>query len=145
MKAKQAVRIFVFGLFFTSLLLVSIIFYLELSGKLRDRSAYIVLPNEGGYVESWVPYLSQLARALDVSDLSIKTYTTNADLHDYIKKADALNILWIEVPLSSDFPIADIIETDLLTPLYNPQKVLESTPTVIQKTFFSTYPSSENT
>jgi hypothetical protein len=143
MKAKQAVRIFVFGLFFTSLLLVSIIFYLELSGKLRDRSACIVLPNEGGYVESWAPYLSQLARALDVSDLSIKTYTTNADLHDYIKKADSLNILWIEVPLSSDFPFADIIETDLLAPLYNSQKILESTPTVIQKTFFSLYPSFE--
>ncbi|HUH43642.1 MAG TPA: hypothetical protein VLZ44_00575 [Treponemataceae bacterium] len=145
MKAKQAVRIFVFGLFFTSLLLVSIIFYLELSGKLRDRSACIVLPNEGGYVESWAPYLTQLARALDVSDLSIKTYTTKADLHEYVRKADRLNILWIEVPLSSDFPITDIIEADLLTPLYNSQKVLESTPTVIQKTFFSLYYSSEYT
>lgn len=141
MTAKQAVRIFIFGLFLISLLLISLVFYLELSGKLKDRSACIVLPNEGGYVESWAPYLTQLSRALGVSDLSIKTYTTSEELHDFIHKAERLNVLWIEVPLRKEFSLKKDIENNLLSPLFNRENVLESSPLVVQKTFLNLYDS----
>lgn len=143
MKAKRAVRYFVFGLFFTSLLLVSLILYLELSGKLKDRSACIVLPNEGGYVEAWTPYLSQLSRAFDVSDLSIKTYNSETELYELIHKAENLNILLLEIPLSLDFSLQKAIDDNLLMPLFNAQKVLETSPRVVQSVFLD-YFHSEN-
>ena len=137
MKAKKTVRVFVFGLFFTSLILISLIFYLEISGKLKDRSACIVLPNEGGYVESWAPYLSQLSRVLGVSDLSIKTYTNEAELYELLEKTESFNILWIEIPLKSSFSLQKAIDNKLLMPLCNPQTVLETSPLVVQNIFLS--------
>lgn len=137
MKAKKTVRVFVFGLFFTSLILVSLIFYLEFTGKLKDRSAYIVLPNDGGYVESWAPYLSQLSRVLGVSDLSIKTYTNEKDLYELLEKTESFNILWIEIPLKSSFSLQKAIDNKLLMPLCNPQTVLETSPLVVQNIFLS--------
>lgn len=137
MKAKRAVRVFVFGLFFFSLFLISLLFYLELTGKLKDRYACIVLPNEGGYVESWAPYLTQLSRVLGVSDLSIKTYTHEKDLHELISKADLLNILWIEIPLNIDYSLEKEIINNQLIPLLDAQTVLSSSPPVVQSIFLS--------
>lgn len=137
MKAKKTVRVFVFGLFFTSLILISLIFYLEITGKLKDRSACIVLPNEGGYVESWAPYLSQLSKVLGVSDLSIKTYTNEEDLYELLEKTESLNVLWIEIPLTSSFSIQNAIDNKRIMPLSNSQKVLEISPFVVQNIFLS--------
>lgn len=113
MKLKYAVNIFIAFFLTAAITLGTIVFLLEKSGRLSERTASIALPNEGGYVEAWTPYLSQIARTVDVPELNIKTYTTYAELEEIFKQADKYNLLWAEVPLSSQFPVKKLYDDEL--------------------------------
>src|SRR5574344_1078682 len=110
MKLKYAVYIFIAFFLTAALTLAAAVFFMERAGRLSERTAAIALPNEGGYVEAWTSYLSQIARTVGVPELSIKTYTTYAELEDLFRKADKINLLWAEVPLSSRFPMKSLFD-----------------------------------
>ncbi|HOS29947.1 MAG TPA: hypothetical protein PLR39_04000, partial [Treponemataceae bacterium] len=114
MKLKYAVYIFIAFFLTAALTLGTTVFFMERAGRLSERTASIALPNEGGYVEAWTPYLSQIARTVGVPELNIKTYTTYTELELIIREADKLNLLWAEVPLSAQFPVNRLYEEELL-------------------------------
>jgi len=138
MKLKYAVYIFIAFFLTAALTLAATVFFMERAGSLSERTAAIALPNEGGYVEAWTPYLSQIARTVDVPELTIKTYTTYTELEELFKNADKLNLLWAEVPLSAQFPVNRLYEEELLCGIlledvisqYYPQSIVN----VINKT-----------
>jgi len=138
MKLKYAVYIFIAFFLTAALTLGTTVFFMERAGRLSERTASIALPNEGGYVEAWTPYLSQIARTVGVPELNIKTYTTYTELELIIREADKLNLLWAEVPLSAQFPVNRLYEEELLCGIlledvisqYYPQSIVN----VINKT-----------
>ena len=133
MKLKYAVYIFIAFFLTAALTLGTTVFFMERAGRLSERTASIALPNEGGYVEAWTPYLSQIARTVDVPELSIKTYTTYNELEQIIKNADKLNLLWAEVPLNSKFPLKDLYTDEIISGIlleddisqYYPQSIIQ--------------------
>ena len=131
MKLKYAVYIFIAFFLTAALTLAAAVFFMERAGRLSERTASIALPNEGGYVEAWTPYLSQIARTVDVPELTIKTYTTYTELEELFNNADKLNLLWAEVPLSAQFPVNRLYDEGLISAIDDSKNISHNYPNAI--------------
>ena len=73
MKSKMSIMILLASFLFATLILVSILVVMLQTGALSKRTAAIILPSEGGYVEAWTPHLPQIARKVGIPEITILT------------------------------------------------------------------------
>jgi hypothetical protein len=83
MKYKMSVIVLLSSFLAATLVLVSVLVIMLQTGTLSKRTASIVLPSEGGYVEAWTQHLPQIARNVGIPEVTILTYDTFEKLKSY--------------------------------------------------------------
>lgn len=109
MKSKMSIIILLASFLFATLILVSILVVMLQTGALSKRTAAIILPSEGGYVEAWTPHLPQIARKVGIPEITILTYDSYDKLKTYFLHSEKYNTLWAEVPVTGEYNLKTLL------------------------------------
>lgn len=111
MKYKMSVIVLLSSFLAATLVLVSVLVIMLQTGTLSKRTASIVLPSEGGFVEAWTQHLPQIARNVGIPEVNILTYDDFDKLKSYFSSAEKYNLLWAEVPVSGEYNLSKLLDT----------------------------------
>lgn len=114
MKYKMSVIMLLSSFLVATVVLVSVLLVMLQTGTLSKRTASIILPSEGGYVEAWTQHLPQIARNVDIPEVTILTYDNIDKLKSYFLSAEKYNTLWAEIPVSGEYNLETLL-TDVST------------------------------
>ncbi len=109
MKSKMSVLVLLGSFLIISLLLISVLLFMLQSGMLSKRTAAIALPDEGGFVEAWTQHLPQIARNINIPEVTILTYDSYDKLKSYLSQSEKYNLLWAEVPVSGKYNLEKLL------------------------------------
>lgn len=110
MKYKMSVIVLLSSFLAATLVLVSVLVIMLQTGTLSKRTASIVLPSEGGYVEAWTQHLPQIARNVGIPEVTILTYDTFEKLKSYFTSSEKYNLLWAEIPVSGEYNLSKLLD-----------------------------------
>ncbi len=117
MNAKRSIKILIS--IYSSLAAVLVVFLgiLIYSGNLSKRTAGILLPDAGNYVEAWNDQLPKFASRLEIPEMTIYTYSTYDELKSYLSQCEKYNILWAEIPVCGEYNLKEILKTYDVSPI----------------------------
>lgn len=118
MKSKKSVLILLGSFLAATVILLAVLFFMLQSGTLSKRTGAIALPSEGGFVEAWTQHLPQIARAVDIPEITIITYESYDKLKSYFLQAEKYNLLWAEIPVSGEYNLKNLL-TEVQTSVIN--------------------------
>ena len=109
MRCKKSILILLASFLIATGILLSVLFFMLQSGTLSKRTAAIALPSEGGFVEAWTQHLPQIARIVDIPEITILTYDNYDKLKSYFLQAEKYNLLWAEIPVSGEYNLKNLL------------------------------------
>lgn len=111
MNAKRSIKILIS--IYSSLAAVLVVFLgiLIYSGNLSKRTAGILLPDDGNFVEAWNDQLPKFASRLEIPEMTIYTYSNADELKSYLSQCEKFNILWAEIPICGEYNLKEILKT----------------------------------
>ena len=127
MRSKKSVLILLCSFLIATLILLAVLFFMLQTGNLSKRTASIALPSEGGFVEAWTQHLPQIARHVNIPEITILTYDNYDKLKTYFLQAEKYNLLWAEIPVSGEYNLQKLLSevqtsviNNRITDLYPP-------------------------
>lgn len=135
MKTKRSVTMLLCSFLLVTILLVSILVLMLQTGKIYKRTASIILPNQGGFVEAWVQHLPQIARTIGIPEITILTYDNFEKLKSYFLSPEKYNILFAEIPISGDYNLKKLLSNISLSTV--DKSTLDYYPPALYKTIQS--------
>lgn len=106
---KQPIKTYIFF----AIALVAIIIGFTLITQ-NYKPFIILLPQEEKTFDSWSLLVRTIEKELGLKRIRLSGYKNFKDLENQIARASTQKILWAEVPLSSDYPLEQLIEKKLL-------------------------------
>lgn len=109
MRSKKSIMILLTSFLIATIVLLATLFFMLQTGTLSKRTAAIVLPSEGGFVEAWTQHLPQIARTVEIPEVTILTYNSYDKLKSYFLQAEKYNLLWAEIPVSGKYNLKNLL------------------------------------
>ena len=109
MKSKMSILVLLGSFLVATIVLLSVLFFMLQTGTLSKRTAAIVLPSEGGFVEAWTQHLPQIARNVGIPEITILTYDNYNKLKSYFLQPEKYNLLWAEIPVSGEYNLKNLL------------------------------------
>ncbi|MCR4790443.1 MAG: hypothetical protein K5839_05135 [Treponemataceae bacterium] len=117
MKYKTSIVVLVSSFSAVALILFAIVITLFAEGNLSKRTAGILLPSEGGYVEAWSEQAPSIAHKLDIPEITVYPYKDYQELESYMLQAEKYNILWAEIPVCAEFDLKTLLKKVAVSPV----------------------------
>lgn len=131
MKSKKSILILLASFLIATIVLLTVLFFMLQTGALSKRTAAIALPSEGGFVEAWTQHLPQIARIVEIPEVTIITYDSYDKLRSYFTQAEKYNLLWAEIPVSGEYNLKNLLSEVQISPITN--KISEYYPPALFK------------